>query len=63
MAVTTWHKSFSEIINIFTSNGFLLDKIIEPKPLIQMKNISIKKYERLNKIPEFIIFRIKKTNI
>ncbi len=59
--VTVWHKSISEIIGEATSAGFLVEKCIEPLPLEKMKEIRPRDYAILNKIPNFIIFRLIKT--
>lgn len=56
--VTTWHKSLSEIMSEVTDTGFLVEQIIEPKPLEEMQSVSERDYIRLNKIPEFIIFKL-----
>jgi SAM-dependent methyltransferase len=55
--VTTWHKSFSEIFNQAKQTGFVLDELVEPRPLPPMEQLSNRDYIRLNKIPEFVIFR------
>lgn len=55
--VITWHKPFGEIINEATSHGFLLENVVEPKPLEKMKELRPKDYAILSKIPEFIICR------
>jgi ubiquinone/menaquinone biosynthesis C-methylase UbiE len=59
-AVTTWHKSISEIVREARTAGFLVEQFIEPKPLEEMKAITEKSYIRLSKIPEFMIFRLLK---
>jgi|ERR1035437_1059605 ubiquinone/menaquinone biosynthesis C-methylase UbiE len=58
--VTTWNKSFSEISSEITLSGFLIEQIIEPRPTEEMKNLFPEKYKKLNKIPEFVIFRLLK---
>ena len=60
MIVTTYHKSLGEIVRTSLDAGFVLDQIIEPRPIDQMNDIDPQAYERLNKIPEFMILRIKK---
>ena len=57
-SVTIWHKSISEIVKEARNAGFLIESFIEPKPLQKMKSISFKDYEKLNKIPNFMIFRL-----
>lgn len=58
MGVTTYHKSLGEIVSTAINAGFAIDQIVEPRPLEQMKNIDFQAYERLNKIPEFMIIRV-----
>jgi ubiquinone/menaquinone biosynthesis C-methylase UbiE len=59
-AVTTWHKSISEIASEATDEGFLIANICEPKPLEKMNEIRPTTYQTLNKIPHFIIFKLLK---
>lgn len=56
--VTTWRKSFSEISSEILSAGFLIERIEEPRPLKKMETLSPQTYKKLNKIPEFVIFRL-----
>lgn len=56
--VTTWHKSISEIINEARKAGFLIENFVEPKPSLKMKSIKPDDYEKLNKIPKFMIFKL-----
>jgi hypothetical protein len=58
--VTTWHKPISEIIQEAMSAGFLLETFVEPRPLPDMETISKYNYDRLLKIPEFMIMRMTK---
>jgi ubiquinone/menaquinone biosynthesis C-methylase UbiE len=59
-SVITWHKPFSEISSELSSAGFLIEKIIEPKPLKKLKKFKPETYKKLSKIPEFVIFRLLK---
>jgi ubiquinone/menaquinone biosynthesis C-methylase UbiE len=60
MMVTGWHKPLSEIINTAVDAGFSIDRLVEPQPTEEMKNISPQTHEKLSKIPEFMILRLKK---
>jgi len=55
-----WHKSLDEICSEIANAGFVIELIHEPKPLPKMKEVSPSDYEVLTKIPNFIIFRLKK---
>lgn len=57
-SVNAWHKSFGEISSEIATSGFLIEQIVEPRPLEEFKKLSPEKYEALNKIPEFVIFRL-----
>lgn len=56
--VTTWHKSIGEIVSEIKESGFLIEDFVEPKPLPKMETISPNDFKRLNKIPEFMIFKL-----
>ena len=46
-SVNTWSKSFGEISSDISSSGFLIDGIVEPVPLEELKTISPEKYKKL----------------
>lgn len=56
----TWSMPVGDIANAATEAGFLIEKITEPRVLEELKDIDLKTYQRLSKIPEFIIFKLKK---
>jgi len=58
--VTTWHKPIGEIMNEAKQAGFLLETFVEPQPQKEMEAISKHNYDRLVKIPEFMIMRMVK---
>ena len=55
-----WHKSLDEISTEIAQAGFVIDLIHEPKPLPKMKDIAPMDYEVLMRIPNFIIFKLRK---
>jgi SAM-dependent methyltransferase len=59
-SVTTWHKPLGEMTKEIKESGFIIDEIIEPLPLEEMKNVKKHSYERLQVLPEFIIFKLYK---
>ena len=50
----------SDISQAIYEAGFLIEKIVEPRPMEEMKDIKLSSYTRLSKVPEFIIFKVKK---
>lgn len=56
--VTTWHKPIGEIASEISDEGFLIQTILEPKPLETMKRVSPRDYKALSAIPYFIIFKL-----
>lgn len=60
MQVTTYHKPLSEISAEAASAGFVIQNLIEPRPLEKMKAVSPNDYKRLSKIPYFVIFKLLK---
>jgi ubiquinone/menaquinone biosynthesis C-methylase UbiE len=59
-SVDTWSMSLNDISRDIKEAGFLIEQIVEPLPLEEFKEIDIGTYNRLQKIPEFIIFKLKK---
>lgn len=58
--ITTWHKSFAEIMSEASSAGFVADTFLDPKPLEEMRAVSLPDYQKLSKLPYFAIFRLRK---
>jgi len=52
-----YHRSFDSISNSLFNNNFLIERIIEPKPIKKFKEQDEKNYKKLNKKPHFIIFK------
>lgn len=62
-SVNAWRKSFGEISSEIASSGFLIERIVEPRPLEELNKFAPETYKTLNKIPEMIIFRLLKMNL
>lgn len=57
-----YHRSFNKISNSLYNNNFLIERIIEPKPIGKFKEQDERNYKKLNKKPHFIIFKTIKYN-
>ncbi len=60
MTVGAWRKPFGDIVKYAKEAGFRIDEIIEPQPLSKMREVKASTYEKLTRVPEFIIFRLVK---
>jgi SAM-dependent methyltransferase len=60
VVIPFYRRSLSEMINPLIAAGFLLDKILEPRPLPEFKDRDPEDYDKLMKQPGFICIRAKK---
>ena len=58
--VKTYRRPLSEIFRSFHAAGFVLDQLVEPKPLASLEEINPTTYHRLSTLPAFICFRLRK---
>ena len=49
-----------DIATAATDAGFLIERLVDPRPLEELKEIDPQTYYRLSTIPEFIIFKLRK---
>lgn len=55
--VDSYRRPLSECISPLTSNGFYIDKLIEPKPTKEFESLDPKHYKELNEFPTFMCIR------
>jgi ubiquinone/menaquinone biosynthesis C-methylase UbiE len=60
LAVDIWHQPLSKTLNQIIEAGFVLDKVLEFGPTEGMKKVSLRHYNRLQRIPEMVIFKTHK---
>jgi len=58
--IQTHRRPISYLVNLLVNEGFKIEKVLEPKPLKELKNINFKVYKKLLTEPTFICFRVKK---
>lgn len=58
--INFYHYPLSDFSQALKRSGFLIEKIVEPRPIKKMKKILPEKYERLSRIPLFILIRARK---
>jgi ubiquinone/menaquinone biosynthesis C-methylase UbiE len=55
--VNSYRRPLSECILPLTTNGFYIDKLIEPKPTKEFEKIDPKHYKELNEFPAFMCIK------
>ena len=58
--VKTYRRSLTETFRSFQSAGFVLDKLLEPQPIMTLKDKDPETYAKLMRFPSFICFRLHK---
>lgn len=57
--VIKYHRTFSDIVNALTENGFIIEKMLEPTPTENAANSSPELAKRLHK-PNFLLIKARK---
>ncbi len=57
--VRAWRRPLTEVCREFHEAGFLIEKLVEPRPLAQMAASDPEHYHRLEQAPAFIAFRLR----
>lgn len=60
--VQYWTEPLSAVCAAATSAGFLIEQVIEPLPASSMRDRFPRDYEKLTKVPGFLILRLIKTS-
>lgn len=58
--VRYWRLPLTDMCDEFTQAGFVIDRLIEPRPAPEMAERYPEDYEKLNREPRFIDFRLVK---
>ena len=59
-SVNTWHHSFESISEAAYAAGFTIERIVSPVPNDQMRVLKPEVCKQLDKVPEFVIFKLLK---
>jgi len=59
--VCTWRRPLTQICQEFEQAGFLIERLLEPRPVKEMAARDPESYPRLNAAPAFIAFRLRPT--
>lgn len=60
LVVTTYSQTFSNMVNYICSAGFRIASVVEPVPDESMKTIDLHVYNKLTRLPAFIIWELRK---
>ena len=58
--VQVYHRTLMEVFEVIHESGFYVEKLLEPAPLPEGKNVDPRFYESLTTKPRFLFFRLKK---
>ena len=58
--VPTYRRPLSAITEALTGSGFVIERILEPRPTDEFKSADPESYEQLSRLPGFICFRARR---
>lgn len=58
--VATWRMPLTELTEGFHRAGFLIERLIEPRPVAAMRDRDRRVFDKLETAPAFILFRLVK---
>lgn len=61
MELRVYQKPISKMIEEIRTSGFSIEKLVEPQPLESMRGLNANSYEKLKKIPSFMIWVLQKS--
>lgn len=56
-AVEYWHQPIGKTVTQLAEAGFIIEKMVEPLPQEGFKKVSPRHYERLKRLPDFMVFK------
>jgi ubiquinone/menaquinone biosynthesis C-methylase UbiE len=57
MELISYHHTFEDISTALSSSGFLIERILEPKPIEEGKEFDIKDFEYTSRTPTFCVIK------
>jgi SAM-dependent methyltransferase len=57
--ITAWRMPLSQITDEFADEGFVIERLVEPRPLAAMRTSHPDTYERLMDLPAFVLFKLR----
>ena len=56
--VTAWRVPLTTLAGEFADAGFLIQRLVEPRPVGEMRTTHPEQFERLSTVPAFVAFRL-----
>ncbi|NQU18538.1 class I SAM-dependent methyltransferase [bacterium] len=60
MEMVNYHHTFGNIINCLNDSGFVIERLLEPKPSKRSEKYNKKDYSRTSKYPSFCVIKARK---
>ena len=60
LSVSYWRQPLQATCDEFTDTGFSIERVYEPRPSAALKERSLEAYNKLNEVPAFIVFSLRK---
>jgi ubiquinone/menaquinone biosynthesis C-methylase UbiE len=57
--VTFWRRPLTAMTRVIASSGFVIEQLVEPQPLPELRDLDADAYERINTQPRFLFFRLR----
>lgn len=59
MVIKYYHRTLTEMFDIFATSDFYVDKLLEPQPHPDVESLAPETYHKLCHLPHFLFFRLK----
>ena len=60
MEMRFWHRPLHAMVDAFTGAGLTVERVVEPRPRAEVRELSPEAYERLTTRPHFIFFALRR---
>jgi ubiquinone/menaquinone biosynthesis C-methylase UbiE len=61
--VTLWRRPLTEITSAVAAADFVIDRLVEPEPVPELRELDVDAYTWLCKVPHFLFFRLRHSPI
>lgn len=61
--VSFWRRPLTEISSAIAATGFVIDRLVEPEPVPELRERDVDAYTWLRKAPQFLFFRLRPSSV